>query len=378
MAIALCIFCLVSLPWICQAGPGQTFQEAVFEDNEIFQNNLVGIRVAGDLPVHMNGNNIYSNGRAGIILGWGARARITRTNVHGNHDSGLRIGGSGCVEVVDCRVFANQKSGLLIEPQGRPPHGNTRLTILNSRVYANQKAGIRSRIGPGFKALLSVAGCSIYRNLDAGIRIRNLTHLTVDRCWIRRNGMAGIISFASPDDPILDIIDNKICFNSGPGILVVQGRSGHSGIRGNWIYNNLRSGIVCGLWKGHGYKVGRLPIIGNVVVSNGADGKGAGIRWTGKGKVSIQGNVIAYNVSAGIRSKGCKGYAANLLFANGKAARCCEDPYTAPFMVESIQYGGCAGRGKGDIITDPQFMDPDAYDFRLKKGSPARGILYGK
>ncbi len=382
-AIVLMALCLVHLP-ACRGSEGaatgraQGRHEAVFEDNEIFQNDLVGIRVAGDLPVHIRDNDVHLNGRAGIILGWGARARITGTRIHDNHDSGLRIGGTGCVDITGCRVFANLRSGLLIDPLERGFRGRIRLMVSDSRIYANQRAGIRSRVGPDTMALLSVAGCSIYRNLDAGIRVRNHTHLTVSGCWIRRNGMAGIISLASPNDPVLDIVNNKICFNLGPGILVVQGRSGEAGIKGNWIYNNLRSGVVCGLWKGHDYKVGGLSIAGNIIVSNGSGDKGAGIRWTGKGRVSVRKNVIAYNVSTGIRSKGCKGYAGNLLFANGKAARCCEDPDTAPFMVESIQYSGCAGRGKGDIITDPRFLDPDAYDFRLEEGSPARGILYGK
>jgi len=60
-----------------------------------------------------------------------------------------------------------------------------------------------------------------------------------------------------------------------------------------------------------------------------------------------------------------------LLFANGEVGNCCEDPHTAPYWIESLQLGGCQKRGKGDLICDPMFVDPDNYDFSLRDGSPA-------
>ena len=51
-------------------GPGSI----IIEDNEIYQNNLVGIRIRGSLPVTIKKCQIYSNGETGIRFDTQAQA----------------------------------------------------------------------------------------------------------------------------------------------------------------------------------------------------------------------------------------------------------------------------------------------------------------
>ena len=82
-------------------------------------------------------------------------------------------------------------------------------------------------------------------------------------------------------------------------------------------------------------------------------------------------NIVAYNYVTGIRTRKCRGYSYNLLFANGDVGNCCDDIHWAPPWVERMQFAGCAGRGEGSLIGDPLFVDPDNYNFDLRNESPA-------
>jgi hypothetical protein len=85
----------------------------------------------------------------------------------------------------------------------------------------------------------------------------------------------------------------------------------------------------------------------------------------------IMNNIIAYNYTTGIMTRGCRGYSYNLLYANGDVGTCRDNRDPAPFWAEKEQFGGCSGRGKGDLICDALFADPDKYDFSLQDESPA-------
>jgi hypothetical protein len=235
----------------------------------------------------------------------------------------------------------------------------------------NDEAGIRSMPQLDSKVDLTITGNDIRQNMKAGIRVENNTRLAAKGNQICENGTVGIISHESFVPPQLDIYQNTVSFNRGPGIHVLNGVTGPVGIRNNWVFNNLRSGIACGLWGNPTVETLNIAIINNTVVANGSSDQGAGIRNDSRGKAVIVNNIVAYNCVSGIRTRGCKEEAHNLLFANGDIANCCDDPRSAPYWVERVQIGGCPERGFGDLIADPLFVDPDNYDFYLKDGSPA-------
>jgi hypothetical protein len=128
---------------------------------------------------------------------------------------------------------------------------------------------------------------------------------------------------------------------------------------------------VCGLWSTPNIGPTNVKIINNTIVSNGSSGQGAGIRNDSSGNVIMMNNIIAYNYVSGIITRRCGNFSHNLLFANGEIGNCCDDPRSAPYWVDSLQLGGCQRRGKGDLVCDPLFVDPDNYDFSLRDGSPA-------
>ena len=66
-------------------GPGSI----IMEDNKIYQNNLVGIRIRGDLSVTIKTCQIYSNGEAGIPFYTQARAALPDSRGMQNGSTGM-------------------------------------------------------------------------------------------------------------------------------------------------------------------------------------------------------------------------------------------------------------------------------------------------
>jgi parallel beta-helix repeat protein len=345
----------------------------ILEDNELYQNNLSGIRIRGSLPVTIKRCKAYSNGRAGIALDRHSQVLVTGCNVFENGRAGIKIGEAARITIENNRIYKNEKAGICIriwkdgEKEGRV----LAVKIANNRIYSNDKAGIRSMPQPDSKVDLAIIGNDIYQNNKAGVRVENNTRLTAKDNKIYDNGTVGIVSHVSVMPPIIDIYQNRVSFNRGPGIHVINGITGRIGIRNNWVFNNQRSGILCGLWSSPDIQLLDVEIINNTIVSNGSSDEGAGIRNSGKGKVIIMNNIVAYNYVTGIRTKGCQEYSYNLLFANGDVGNCCDEPDSAPYWVERRQFAGCPERGKGDLICDPLFVDPDNYSFYLQDESPA-------
>ncbi|MDY6989850.1 MAG: right-handed parallel beta-helix repeat-containing protein [Thermodesulfobacteriota bacterium] len=346
----------------------------IFEDNALYQNNLAGIRVRGNMPVTIKTCKIYSNGRAGIAVDRKADIRVTDCDVYENGRAGVNIDEGGHTTIQNSKIFNNRMAGIRIWRSGDKdgdPLEAVKVKIANNRIYLNKQAGVRSMPQLESKVDLVVSGNDICQNGKAGLRVENNTGLTAKGNQIRDNGTVGIVSHESVVTPVLDIYQNTLSFNRGPGIHVINGVAGNIGIRNNWVYHNLRSGIVCGLWGDPDVHRLNVEIINNTVVANGSSDQGAGIRNDSKGRALILNNIVAYNYVSGIRSRKCKDDSYNLLFANGDVANCCDDPHSAPYWVERVQIGGCPERGVGGLITDPLFVDPDNYNFCLKGESPA-------
>jgi hypothetical protein len=359
--------------------PTKTGHDSVIiEDNELYQNNFAGINIRGSIPVTIRTCEIHSNGRAGINIDRRAQVVVIGCSVFQNGRGGINVGEAARTIIESNRIYKNSRAGVRIWRNREKETHQLEVKISNNRIYMNNEAGVRSMPQSDSKVDLAIVENKIYQNKKAGLRVENNTKLTARGNEIYDNGMAGIVSHESATPPNLDIYQNRVSFNSGPGIHVVNGITGRIGIKNNWVFNNLSSGILCGLWSNPTSKILNVEILNNTVVSNGSSGQGAGIRNDSKGKAIIMNNIVAYNYVTGIRTRRCKDYSYNLLFANGDVANCCEDPNSAPYWLEKTQFAGCPGRGRGDIICDPLFVDPDNYNFNLQDESPAidAGHLY--
>ena len=357
----------------------------IFEDNELYHNNLAGIRIRGSIPLTIKTCKIYSNGRAGIITNKQAQVMVTGCDLFQNGRAGINIEEASNITIENNRIYKNALGGVRVLRSGEKDEDTLEVRIANNRIYGNVEAGIRSMPQPKRNVALAVVGNDIYQNGQAGVRVENNTILTARGNRIYENGTAGIISSESVVPPMLDIYQNRLSFNGTAGIHVINGITGRVGIRNNWVFNNNLSGIVCGLWSNPKIRLLNVEIINNTVVSNGSTGsqlnnmvviigntdQGAGIRNDSKGKAIIMNNIVAYNYVSGIVTRRCHGFSHNLLFANGDIGNCCDDSDSAPYWVERFQLSGCTERGDGDLICDPLFVDPDNYNFYLQDDSPA-------
>jgi hypothetical protein len=352
--------------------PGRGPDEGlVLEDNKLYQNHFAGIRVRGSIPATIKACEIYLNGRAGIALDRESVVRVSGCKIFKNGRAGVNIDEAATTAVKHSRIYENKMAGIRIWRGGNKGDYVSAVRIANNRIYRNDQAGIRSMPQQQSEVDLAVVGNGIYQNRKAGVRVENNTKLTAKGNSIYENGTAGIISHESVVAPELDIYQNSVSFNQAAGIHVLNGMTGRIGIRNNWVFNNHRAGIVCGLWNTPNIDLIDVEIINNTIVSNGSSSQGAGIRNDSKGRIIIMNNILAYNYVTGIITKRCRKYSYNLLFANGEVGSCCDDAHWAPYWVDSLQLGGCQRRGKGDLVCDPLFVDPDNYDFSLQDGSPA-------
>ena len=350
-------------------GPGSI----IIEDNEIYQNNLVGIRIRGNLPVTVKKCQIYSNGETGIRFDTQSQAVLSGSSVFQNGRTGINILEADRITIENNRIYKHPLAGVRILGSVENKKHTLLVRIAGNRIYLNRRAGIRAMPRPVGRIDLAVVGNSIYQNETAGVRVENNTRLTAEGNQIHDNEGAGIMVHESVIPPELDIYRNRISFNNGEGIQIVNGITGRIGISNNWIYSNYLSGIGCGLFHSPISKLDNIKIMNNTILSNGSGYEGSGIRSDSKGKVIIMNNIVAYNYQTGIRTEDCGGYSYNLLYANGETGNCCADPLSAPFRIEWEQYAGCPGRGRGDLIGNPLFVDPDNYSFSLQDKSPAIG-----
>jgi parallel beta-helix repeat protein len=370
--IAFILLCMVTQGMAVEDMPGEKGHDAVIiEDNELFQNNLTGIRIRGNVPVTIKSCKIYANGMAGIAIDRHSQVTVVDCNVFQNGNAGINIDKTARTSIENNRIYQNKRAGVRIKGGlDKEAHVST-VKIANNRIYRNDEGGIRSMPEPDGKVDLEVVGNDIYKNKKAGIRVENTTKLTAKGNDIHDNGRVGIVSHESDIPPVLDIYQNRVSFNHGPGIHVLNGISGDIGIVNNWVFSNERTGILCGLWGNPNARLLDIQIINNTVVSNGSSGQGAGIRDNSKGRVVMMNNIVAYNHVSGIMTKECRGYSYNLLFSNGDVGKCCDDPGSGPYWIERLQFGGCPKRGKANLICDPLFVDPDNYNFYLQDESPA-------
>jgi hypothetical protein len=348
-------------------------KQILIADNTIYQNNRSGLRIRGNTPVHISKCDIYQNGRAGINLEHSAGVSIEGCNIFQNKNSGIGANNALKILVQESVIHQNGKGGIRIRQDESPQQNPVSVSLLRNKIFLNGQGGVYSIANTSLPLQLFVSENAIYRNHKAGIRIENNIHMTAAKNEVYRNETAGISSYITADlPPMLDVYQNKIYFNRGAGIFIHSGITGRIGLSRNLVYNNYRAGIACGLWDEPGNELVDVEIFHNSIVGNGSDEEGAGIRNDSRGDVTIKNNIIAYNFTTGIMTRGCQGTSYNLLFANGETSNTKSATKGHSFLTEKVQYSGCSGRRWGDVLDAPLFVNPDQYNFALQENSPAR------
>ncbi len=347
--------------------------KVIIENNKFYLNGLAGMRIKGSIPISINSCDFFENGRGGMDIEKEAKVTITDSKYSRNRRGGINIEDAEQIIIKNSAIYDNWRGGMRLQKEKSLDDSVMSVHLENNRIYMNAEGGIRSQPYPGAKIDLKLLKNEIFENMQAGVRVENLTTLTASHNRFHHNETAGIIAHESTLPPTLDIYRNIFNFNRGPGIHIYTGINGKIGISNNWIYDNQQSGIILAFRETLFNTVIDIDIMHNTIVGNGSLDQGAGVRNDSNGRLRIMNNIIAYNYITGIRSAGCEDdYSYNLMYANGSVANCCDDPYSAPFWVEKVQYAGCSGRGKGELITNPFFVDPDNYDFDIKEHSPAK------
>ncbi len=362
----------------CQAMDRRPSPETVaaitIEDNTIYENGRAGLRVRGTTPVEIENCKLYNNGRTGLNLEQQADVRVRNSSIYNNEQGGISLNDIKWIKIENNIIHQNGKAGVRIRKNTHSQDRNSTVIVNKNRIFLNEAGGIHTIPTAEAQIDLTVTNNTINGNKRGGIRVENDTILTAAHNRIFDNGAAGIASFAAESSfPFLNLYQNRIYFNQGSGIHIDSGVTGKYGISNNWIYNNHRAGISCGLWKDTGDDLVDIAIFHNTIVSNGSNELGAGIRNDSDGDVIIYNNIIAYNFTTGILNNDCSDASYNLLFANWVTSSFDETTNSRIFQTEKEQYSGCSGRGKGDLITEPLFQDPDNYNFLLAEDSPARG-----
>ncbi len=344
----------------------------VMEDNEIYGNNKAGISIRGSQPVHVRGCRLYNNGTSGIRAFAHSRIYMDNTSVYANRTGGIEMKEGELLHVRKASIYGNGEGGVRVKAGETRAGLVTSVDIRDSRIFLNSQGGISIKSPAPVHTTAIIARNAVFRNGKSGVRIEDDVWMTAWDNVLIDNATGGISAVAPGGKlPVMDIFQNRICFNEGAGIFVQAGRTGRYGISNNWIYNNFRVGIGCGLEDVSWRDKSRIAIFHNTIVANGAGAIGAGIRDDSGGVVVVRNNIIAWNARTGMMIGNCHDATHNLLYANGETSDFDENDENA-YLFERLQYAGCPTRGWGDIIEDPQFLSPDQYDFSLRESSPAQ------
>ncbi len=345
--------------------------KAVMEKNEIYENNRSGVRIRGSLPVRVTECDIHGNGRGGIRIEKNANVYVENSRIYGNQRAGLDARN---ILRLDCRhlgIFNNQGAGIRIRKIEQESCGETSVGIIESDIFLNGQAGLYAAVSSDSGLHIYASMNQIHENARAGLRVEGRVRLAAAGNDIFSNGTSGVYGQSRTSGfPVLDVVENRIFFNKKAGIFIRGGCTGSLGIMNNWIYNNLESGIACLAARDTYSAPGPINIYHNTIVSNGSRNEGAGVRIDSNATADIANNIIVYNIRTGLLVTRCGDFSSNLIFANGQIPEFNRDRDHA-FLSRRMQYGGCPSEGRGDILADPRFSDPDNYDFSILDTSPA-------
>jgi hypothetical protein len=361
--------------------------------NQIHQNKMTGLQLGAKEQIHVpvhesfkknpsvifaqgedNGKERGEDGGTGGLVGDKGTEGLGDKGTEGLGDKGTGgLGDKGTEGLGDKgippRLPVSQSPRLPVSPSPRPPSSKEQwstitVDVQNNRIHHNGESGIRCQSEyPQHSISLTAEHNAIFQNQKGGIFVANAAKVALRNNTIYENHKAGVSANKSKGPlPQVDIYQNIIRGNEESGLELTGACSGSIGVCNNLIFHNGGSGIRFG--------ASTMRIINNTIVSNGNLSQGSGIDQEEKSIPFIANNILAYNFKTGLNIKNKKGYSYNLFFANGGSGTCCDDCYSSSKFIENKELGGYT-RNQGDMICDPAFSNPDIFDFRLKKWSPA-------
>ncbi len=283
----------------------------------IVANSANFIRMEGPSNVTIDGlifDDSAGNGNSLIYLegtATGIAIRNCEFIGHSNNtETGIALSGSVSVEITGNIIRDMQYAGISYVERSTPI-SNATVTIQGNTIYGNQRSGIFLE-GTGTGNTVSIGGDGIAANTiynngswgsrGVGIRLKNLTNVSIDNNNIYSNGKTGIL-LENVDTVAPHVSRNTIHDNFSSGINI-GGDSDLTIGTNNEIYSNGQSGIVFYvgtnssiLYRG-GASTGPVNISGNDIHTNGNAGITVIDRVTGT--ITIDGNTIHENTYAGI------------------------------------------------------------------------------
>ncbi len=338
------------------------------QDNQVYGNSTGGNGNGGGIAINtgtaggnptLTGNLIHHNtagGEGGGLYTWvyrGYTLTVLHNQIYGNtaqKGGGVSLG-KGASELRDNEIYSNTATlwGGGISFDG----GST--VIEDNRIYGNRVTAVASEDGGGgiyiatSTELWSADHVTVRRNL---IYANSAADPGGDRA--RGGGIHAILRHPNEGEIVLEA--NQVYSNSstyrGGGIYVNldTARVATISVRNNLVYGNAADddggGIACRVRQ----PAGRVEVEHNTVYGNGAT-NGGGLHQQDLAPI-LRNNAIISNTGGGAMA------------GDGAPDATCDycDIYG--------NVGGDGGGGSGAISADPQFVDVDAANFRLRSGSP--------
>lgn len=200
----------------------------VLSENHIGRSDAEGVRVEASGGRNLwQENEIFSNNGVGIALLAGSDETVAANQIHDNGAQGIAVQNSGHNLLQSNRIEANGDDGLAIEAS---PANVLQANVIRS----NARNGLRLLHADGARLL----GNTLEANRNEGLYAEASTGLLVQGNAIRRNGARGLYlqGIASAD-----LQGNEIAENGWGGVLLSQ--VGRADFEGNRILSNTQFGL---------------------------------------------------------------------------------------------------------------------------------------
>ncbi|RKX24762.1 MAG: hypothetical protein DRP45_07510, partial [Candidatus Zixiibacteriota bacterium] len=200
----------------------------------------------------------------------------------------------------------------------------------------------------------TIYNCVVTGNDDGGIHCDG-AGTTIRKCVIYSNGYpwSGAGVWVTANQVVIDSCVFHDCTSEAGGGAIHADQMDDLTVSKTIAYENSTGGHGGGFV--YVYYSSNVTLLGNTIVSNTSEDRGAGITAWDAVALEVRNNIIAFNnVGYGV-------------WISGSSGIVCE--YNDVYGNEGGNYYGCTA-GSGSISEDPTFVDAAAYDFTLLPGSP--------